>query len=56
MNPLVNAAQAIERNGEIRIITKRVNNHINISISDNGSGIPEESIKKIFDPFLQLKR
>lgn len=55
MNLLVNAAQAIEKNGEIKIITKRVNSHINILISDNGSGIPEENINKIFDPFFTTK-
>ncbi len=55
MNILVNAAQAIEKNGEIKIVTRKVNNIINISISDNGSGIPEENINRIFDLFFTTK-
>ena len=55
MNILINAAQAIEKKGEIKIITKRVNGNINILISDNGPGIPDENINKIFDPFFTTK-
>ena len=55
MNILVNAAQAIDKNGEIKIKTKRENNNINITISDNGSGIPCENIENIFNPFFTTK-
>ena len=55
MNILINAAHAIEKKGEIKILTKRNGDYINISISDNGSGIPEENINKIFDPFFTTK-
>lgn len=55
MNLLVNAAQAIEKSGEIKIVTTTVDGMIDIRISDTGCGIPEENITKIFDPFFTTK-
>ena len=55
MNILVNAAQAIEKKGEIKIATGTVNGHAEIRISDTGCGIPEASVTKIFDPFFTTK-
>ncbi len=55
MNILVNAAQAIEKQGEINIKTRHVNGHVEIAISDTGSGIEEENLNKIFDPFFTTK-
>lgn len=58
MNILSNAIQAIEGNGNIRIGTKILDdskNKIQITISDNGSGMSKETIKKVFDPFFTTK-
>lgn len=55
MNILVNAAQAIEENGEIRIVTSENNGMAEIRISDTGCGIAEENLLKIFDPFFTTK-
>jgi len=55
MNLLVNAAHAIEKEGEITIRTWNGDGHVNISISDNGEGIPEDKIDKIFEPFYTTK-
>ena len=54
-NILVNAAHAIDKKGEIRISTSAYNEHVEIKISDTGSGIPPEVIPKIFDPFFTTK-
>ena len=55
MNIFVNAAQAIAEKGEIKITTSSENEHVNISISDSGSGIAKENLSKIFDPFFTTK-
>lgn len=51
MNILKNAIQAIPENGEIHIATLCINNQVHISIKDNGKGMTETEITKIFDPF-----
>jgi two-component system NtrC family sensor kinase len=55
MNLLVNAAQAIEKQGDITICTRTENDFIKVSIADTGSGIPKDKINKIFDPFFTTK-
>jgi two-component system NtrC family sensor kinase len=55
MNILVNAAQSIEKNGEIGIRTRNSNGRVEVRISDTGCGISEENLGKIFDPFFTTK-
>jgi signal transduction histidine kinase len=55
MNILINAIQAIGKNGDIWISTKTTNEKVEITIRDNGKGIPEEIRNKIFDPFFTTK-
>ncbi len=55
INLLMNASQAIEGKGEIFIKTFEKNKKVYIEISDTGSGINKEDIKKIFDPFFTTK-
>ncbi len=55
MNILVNAAQAIEKKGEISIKTWRNDGYITVSISDTGSGIPGDKVTRIFEPFFTTK-
>ncbi|WP_051689590.1 ATP-binding protein [Pelobacter seleniigenes] len=55
MNLLINAAQAIEGQGEIRIVTRCDGEEILIEISDNGCGIPAADLSHIFEPFFTTK-
>jgi PAS domain S-box-containing protein len=55
MNLLINAAQAIETKGEIRIKTWADRNWIYTRISDTGCGIPQDKIQRIFEPFYTSK-
>ena len=55
MNILVNAAQSIEGEGEIKIQTRTDDEWVEIRISDNGSGIEPENLPQIFDPFFTTK-
>jgi len=55
MNLLVNAAQAIEAEGTVRIQTGSQGKTVTVSITDSGKGISLENLKKIFDPFFTTK-
>lgn len=56
LNLLVNAGQSIEhKEGLIKIRTWSDAEGIHVSISDNGKGIPEEQLSKIFEPFYTTK-
>ena len=55
MNILVNAAQAIEGQGEIRIATSLRDGSAVIEISDSGKGIAPENMERIFDPGFTTK-
>ena len=55
MNLLVNAAHAIEKQGEITVKTWNEGEHVCISISDTGCGIPEDKLGRIFEPFFTTK-
>jgi two-component system, NtrC family, sensor kinase len=55
MNILVNAAQSIEKSGEIKIVTTSDGDKVVVRISDTGCGIAAENLNKIFDPFFTTK-
>ena len=55
MNMIINAYQAIEEKGTVRIKTTQNKNTVTITIADDGPGIPQEHLPKIFTPFFSTK-
>jgi len=55
MNLFINASQAIDGKGEIRISTRADDANVCIRIADNGKGILPEHLPKIFDPGFTTK-
>jgi signal transduction histidine kinase len=58
MNIILNAEESLDEvnGGTITISTETGREWIKISISDNGTGIPEENLSQIFYPFFTTKR
>ncbi|AXC12775.1 Sensor histidine kinase [Acidisarcina polymorpha] len=54
LNLFLNAKDAMAGGGTLRVATE-VNGHISVSISDTGSGISPEHVKRIYDPFFTTK-
>ncbi|MEW6218809.1 MAG: ATP-binding protein [Thermodesulfobacteriota bacterium] len=55
LNLLVNAGQAIDAQGEIRIRTRASGDRIFITVQDTGQGIPEEHLSRVFEPFFTTR-
>jgi len=55
INLLVNAAHAIEKQGDITITTRADDAYVYVLITDTGSGIPEDKLGRIFEPFFTTK-
>lgn len=55
VNLILNAVQAIEDTGTITVRTYRQDENVVAEIADDGPGIPEENIGKIFDAFYTTK-
>jgi PAS domain S-box-containing protein len=52
-NLLSNAIKFTPRGGSIRVSLERVNSHIELTVSDSGSGIDEDFLPYVFDRFRQ---
>ncbi len=55
INMVTNSIQSITTDGELIIKTAAKNDHIEISITDNGCGIAQDNIARVFDPFFTTK-
>lgn len=55
LNLLINAAQAIDKEGVITVKSWQEGESIFVSIGDTGCGIPEEIRRRIFEPFFTTK-
>jgi two-component system, NtrC family, sensor kinase len=54
-NLLMNASQAIETRGEIRIRTRHEGGDVIVEIADTGKGMTQETLSKLFTPFFTTK-
>lgn len=54
-NLLLNARQAIPNGGALVIVTKDVDDHVELRVGDTGTGIEPADMKRIFDPFFSTK-
>jgi PAS domain S-box-containing protein len=55
VNLIKNAMQAMTKGGTLTLQTGEAGEGVWISISDTGGGIPQEKIKRIFEPFYTTK-
>ena len=56
-NILVNAIEAMEENkGQLAVSLSSSPDCFTVSIQDNGIGIPEENLSRLFEPFFTLKK
>ena len=55
LNLFINAIQAMEDGGSLKVRGYREDSKIKVEVSDTGSGIAQENIGKIFDPFFTTK-
>jgi PAS domain S-box-containing protein len=55
MNLFLNAKDAMPKGGHLKIQTLSRDSSLVVRIQDNGEGIPDEHIRKIYDPFFSTK-
>jgi len=56
VNLLGNAVKFTPENGSVRISAKITVDAVEISVEDDGPGIPEEDLQRVFEPFAQVDR
>ncbi len=55
MNLCTNARDAMPAGGQLRIEAKKIGNHAELIVSDNGQGMNRKTIEQCFDPFFTTK-
>lgn len=51
----LNAIQAMTEGGQLKIETSLADDYIEVEFNDTGCSIPQENLKKLFDPFFSTK-
>jgi signal transduction histidine kinase len=54
-NLIDNAIDAMDGNGELRLLTRRDGDDVVIEVGDDGHGIPPEIQARVFEPFFTTK-
>jgi len=55
LNLLVNASQAMEKQGNITVCSWCDSDNVYVSVKDNGKGMPKDVQKRVFEPFFTTK-
>lgn len=55
-NLILNSIDAMPHGGIITTVTQRENEHLLITFTDNGCGIPDKDLLKVFEPFFSTKK
>lgn len=55
-NLVANGIESIDNNGSIELISKINDNYQHLSVTDNGMGIDDKIVSRIFDPFYTTKK
>ncbi len=55
LNIILNAIQAVAAGGKVLIETRNSNDKIDVLVTDNGCGVSDDNISKIFSPFFTTK-
>lgn len=56
INLILNSLEAVSLEGLIKVVSRCVNGFTEITIEDNGEGIPGEHLDKVMDPFFTTKK
>jgi two-component system NtrC family sensor kinase len=55
LNLLNNALDAVGREGEVRLAVRRFGDGVEVTVADNGPGIPDALRERVFEPFFSTK-
>ena len=56
LNIIINAVEAMEDNGTLSLDLTETNTGYNVLITDDGCGISEENLSRLFEPYFTAKK